>query len=218
MPEPRKIATPLSAETVRDLRAGETVLLSGVVVTGRDRAHQWMREIFLSNQHQPTPEEKHIYDQLKVILKDGAIFHCGPVVAGLEIKEYTFISAGPTTSIREEVYQADILHHFHVRAVIGKGGMGARTLQACREEPAVYLHAVGGAGALAAQCVQKVLGVFQLEFGAPEAMWVVEMRDLPLVVTMDSHGRSLHDEIEITSNEIFDSLLNTGEENIEAYE
>jgi fumarate hydratase subunit beta len=211
MPEPRKIATPLSAETVRDLRAGETVLLSGVAVTGRDRAHQWMKETFLSDQHQPTPEEKHIYDQLKVFLQDGAIFHCGPVVTGLETGEYAVISAGPTTSIREEAYQADILHHFHVKAVIGKGGMGARTLQACREEPAVYLHAVGGAGALAAQCVQKVLGVFQLEFGVPEAMWVVELRDLPLVVTMDAHGRSLHHKIETASNEIFNALLNQGE-------
>jgi fumarate hydratase class I len=216
MPEPRRIALPLNADTVRELHAGDTVLLSGVVVTGRDRAHQWMKEIFLSDQHQPTPDEKHLHDQLKVFLQNGAIFHCGPVVAGLETGEYAFISAGPTTSIREEPYQADILRHFHVRAVIGKGGMGARTLQACREEPAVYLHAVGGAGALAAQCVQRVLEVFQLEFGVPEAMWVVEMRDLPLVVTMDSHGRSLHDEIETASNEIFNSLLNTGEENIEA--
>lgn len=218
MPEPRRIATPLNTDTVRGLHAGETVLLSGVVVTGRDRAHQWMKETFLSGQHQPTPDELYIYDQLKVLLQDGAIFHCGPVVTGLETGEYAFISAGPTTSIREEPYQADILRHFHVRAVIGKGGMGARTLQACREEPAVYLHAVGGAGALAAQCVQKVLRVFHLEFGVPEAMWVVELRDLPLVVTMDSHGCSLHKDIDIASNEIFNSLLKPGEENIEANE
>ncbi len=215
MPESRKISTPLSEEAVRALHVGDAVLLSGVVVTGRDRAHQWMKETFLSDQHQPTPDEIHLHEQLKVFLQDGAIFHCGPVVSGVETGNYAFISAGPTTSIREEPYQADILHHFHVKAVIGKGGMGVRTLQACREEPAVYLHAVGGAGALAAQSVQKVLGVFQLEFGVPEAMWVVELRDLPVVVTMDAHGRSLHHEIETASNEILNSLLNPGEENIE---
>jgi fumarate hydratase class I len=207
MPEPKNLVTPLSAEAVQALHVGDAVLLSGVVVTGRDRAHQWLKDTFLSDQYQPTPDEQQVHKQLKGFLENGAIFHCGPVVTGFETGEYAFLSAGPTTSMREEPYQADILHHFHVRAVIGKGGMGAKTLQACREEPAVYLHAIGGAGALATRCVKKVLGVFQLDFGIPEAMWVVELKNLPVVVTMDSHGRSLHAEIETTSTETLKSLI-----------
>jgi fumarate hydratase class I len=117
------------------------------------------------------------------------------------------VAAGPTTSIREEPYQGDVMRHFDLKGVIGKGGMGARTLAACQEVPGVYFHAVGGAASLIAQTVVKVLGVHKLDFGVPEAMWVIEVKDFPVVVTMDSHGGSQHAVVEQQSKEVLEKLL-----------
>jgi fumarate hydratase class I len=107
------------------------------------------------------------------------------------------IAAGPTTSIREEPYQADVIKNYGVRAVIGKGGMGSKTLAALREHGCVYLHAVGGAAQIYAKCIERVLGVHMLDrFGSPEAVWELQVKDFPVVVTMDSHGVSLHEQVE----------------------
>jgi fumarate hydratase class I len=135
------------------------------------------------------------------------IYHCGPVV--LEEKgEYRVMAAGPTTSIREEPYQADIIRRYGVRAVIGKGGMGAKTLEACKEHGCVYLHAIGGAAQIYARCVEKVEGVHLKEkFGSPEAVWVLRVKDFPAVVTMDAHGRSLHQEVADTSKKQLQRVL-----------
>jgi fumarate hydratase class I len=129
------------------------------------------------------------------------------VVAGLDSREYRFVAAGPTTSTREEPYQGDVMRHFHVMGVIGKGGMGPKTLAACQEVPGVYFHAVGGAASLIAQTVERVLGVYKLDFGVPEAMWVIQVRDFPVVVTMDAHGGSLHAEVEQKSKAVLEALL-----------
>ncbi|NBU73149.1 MAG: fumarate hydratase, partial [Bacteroidetes bacterium] len=129
----------------------------------------------------------------------SVIYHCGPVVVERDgIKKV--IAAGPTTSIREEPYQADVIKRYAVRAVIGKGGMGAKTLAALKESGAVYLHAIGGAAQIYAQCVEKVCGVEMLhEFGSPEAVWELQVKDFPAIVTMDSHGVSLHEQVEAES-------------------
>ncbi|MBU4225230.1 MAG: fumarate hydratase C-terminal domain-containing protein, partial [Chloroflexi bacterium] len=137
----------------------------------------------------------------------GVIYHCGPVVSGMEAKEYKFVAAGPTTSIREEPYQADVMKHFDIKGVIGKGGMGAKTLTGCAEVPGVYFHAIGGAASYIAQSVTKVLGVYKLDFGVPEAMWVIEVKDFPVVVTMDAHGQSLHAVVEESSGKLLAKLL-----------
>jgi fumarate hydratase class I len=129
------------------------------------------------------------------------------VVAGLDTKDYRFVAAGPTTSIREEPYQGDVMRHFKIKGVIGKGGMGPKTLAACQEAPGVYLHAIGGAASLIAQTVTKVIGVYKLDFGVPEAMWVIEVKDFPAVVTMDAHGGSLHAEVEAKSKAALEKLL-----------
>ena len=92
---------------------------------------------------------------IKPLLAGSVIYHCGPVVAGLDTKQYKFVAAGPTTSIREEPFQGDVMRHFDIKGVIGKGGMGARTLAACQEVPGVYFHAIGGAASLIAQTVEK---------------------------------------------------------------
>ena len=154
-------------------------------------------------------DDLQVYQTIKRLLNGGALYHCGPIVAGLETGDYRFVAAGPTTSIREEPYQGDVMRHFNLKAVIGKGGMGPKTLAACHEVPCVYLHAIGGAASLIAQSVQRVIDVHKLDFGVPEAMWVIEIKDLPLVVTMDAHNNSIHAEVETRSMVELEKLLAT---------
>lgn len=203
----KNLALPLSDADIRSLKVGDPVQLSGVIVTGRDAAHKWMVETFIKKTREPQGNDLEVYEALKPLLNGGAIYHCGPVVAGLETKDYRFVAAGPTTSTREESYQSEVMRHFNLKGVIGKGGMGPQTLAACQEVPGVYFHAVGGAATLIAQTVVRVLGVYKLEFGVPEAMWVIEVKDFPAVVTMDSHGNSLHAEIEEKSRRSLMELL-----------
>ncbi|HJL85111.1 MAG TPA: FumA C-terminus/TtdB family hydratase beta subunit [Candidatus Marinimicrobia bacterium] len=184
---------PVSEEEVRKLKVGDEVSLNGIMVLGRDNAHAWMYE--------EKPNE------IRNLLKGTVIYHCGPVVKKVD-DEWIFVAAGPTTSIREEPYQGDVLKEYDLRAVIGKGGMGDKTLAALKEHGAVYLHAIGGTAALLAKAVVKVHDVLKLEeFGIPEAMWVIEVKDFPTVVTMDSHGQSLHQVIKGKSNIVADKLI-----------
>jgi len=172
-----RLTTPLSDADVRRLRAGDIVLLSGTVFTGRDEVHKYL----------------HKGGDLEAI-RNGVIYHCGPVVLE-DSGKFRVVAAGPTTSIREEPYQADVIERFGIKAVIGKGGMGPRTLKACQDFGCVYLHAIGGAAQIYAQCVQSVENVYLKQFGSPEAVWELKVKDFPAVVTMDSHGRSLHQEV-----------------------
>jgi len=175
------LTTPIPEEKIRELNVGDEVSLSGIIVTARDAAHKLM------------VEEKP--DFIRKYLEESVIYHCGPVVRN-ENGQWSFIAAGPTTSAREEPYQSDVISEYKVRAVIGKGGMGEKTAEGLKKSGAVYLHAVGGAGSLIAEKVINVKDVFKLEeFGTPEAFWVIEVKDFPCVVTMDSKGGSLHKEI-----------------------
>ena len=189
-----KLKTPISEEEIRKLKVGDEVLLSGIIVTARDQAHKLM------------VEEKP--DFIREYLKESVIYHCGPVVRKNEDGSWSFVSAGPTTSIREEPYQSEVICEYNVRGVIGKGGMGDKTSEGLKRCGAVYFHAVGGAGTLIANTVKKVVKVFKLEeFGTPEAFWVIEVEDFPLVVTMDSHGSSLHKEVLENSMKAAQELL-----------
>jgi fumarate hydratase subunit beta len=203
----RSLNMPLSDETIHSLVVGDPVLLNGIMITGRDAAHKWMVDTFIKQSRQPQGDDLEVYEALKPWLAGGVIYHCGPVVGGLDTKQYKFIAAGPTTSIREEPYQGMVMKHFNVKGVIGKGGMGPKTLAACQDVPGVYLHAIGGAASLIAQTVTRVLGVYKLDFGVPEAMWVTEVKDFPVVVTMDSHGGSLHASVEAHSKAVLQALL-----------
>jgi fumarate hydratase subunit beta len=203
----REINIPISDETICSLKVGEPVLLTGVMITGRDAVHKWLIETFIKKTRLPQGDDLQVYESLKPILAGGVIYHCGPVVAGLDTKQYKFVAAGPTTSIREEPYQADVMKHFNLKGVIGKGGMGARTLKGCHDVPGVYFHAIGGAATFIAQSVTRVLGVYKLEFGVPEAIWVIEVKDFPVVVTMDAHNGSLHEVVEKDSAKILADLL-----------
>jgi fumarate hydratase class I len=209
----REITIPISDETIRELKVGEPVALTGVMITGRDTVHKWMIETFIKKTRPPQGDDLQVYEALKPLLDGGVIYHCGPVVSGLDTKpptgtmQYKFVAAGPTTSIREEPYQADVMKHFNARGVIGKGGMGAKTLKGCQEGPFVYFHAIGGAATFIAQSVTKVLSVHKYDFGVPEAIWVIEVKDFPAVVTMDAHGQSLHEVVEKESGKVLAELL-----------
>jgi tartrate/fumarate subfamily iron-sulfur-dependent hydro-lyase beta chain len=203
----REIKIPISDEDIRSLKVGDPVALSGVMITGRDAVHKWMIETFVKKTRPMQEDDEQVYSALKPILNGGIIYHCGPVVSGLDTKQYKFVAAGPTTSIREEPYQSDVMKHFNLKGVIGKGGMGPKTLQGCQDVPAVYFHAIGGAATYIAGSVTRVLGVHKLSFGVPEAIWVIEVKDLPVVVTMDSHGQSLHETVEKGSARVLADLL-----------
>ena len=203
----KKITTPVSDDAIRDLKVGDSVAISGMMLTGRDAAHKWMIDTFIKKTRPPQGDDLQVYEELKKLLNGAIIYHCGPVVTGLDTKDYKFIAAGPTTSIREEPYQADVMKHFNVKGVIGKGGMGAKTLKGCQETPSVYFHAIGGAASFLAQTVTKVHGVFKMDFGVPEAMWLIEVKEFPVVVTMDSHGGSQHSVIDNSSKKVLDDLL-----------
>ena len=180
------LTAPFTDEKIRALKVGDEVGITGIVFTGRDAVHK-----YLHDGGELPPE---------VNLRDGILYHCGPVVMKDEQGNWRVTAAGPTTSIREEPYQGDIIKRFGLRGVIGKGGMGERTLAACQDAGCVYLHAVGGAAQVLAECIKAVRGVYLMEqFGAPEAIWELEVERFPAVVTMDSHGRSLHQEVFATS-------------------
>ncbi|MGD2166054.1 MAG: FumA C-terminus/TtdB family hydratase beta subunit [Anaerolineae bacterium] len=205
----RHLILPLSEEAVRSLEVGDTVLLSGVIVTGRDAAHRYMIETFIRSSSIPE-SERGVYEDLMRRLREGVIYHCGPVVKLEDDGRWRFVAAGPTTSIREEVYEPQVIEHFGLRGVIGKGGMGPDTLRACQEHGAVYFHAVGGAASLIADAVKEVLAVHKKdEFGVPEAFWVILVEDFPVVVTMDTHGRSIHKEVEAASRAALQRLTAT---------
>jgi len=202
-----KLTVPISEEQIRSLKVGDQVLVSGVMFTARDAAHKYMIENFVNG---TCPDsEKEIYEILKKGLAGGVIYHCGPVVKKRDDGKYEFVAAGPTTSIREEPYQADVIGHFGVRAVIGKGGMRDKTLKGCQEHGAVYLHAIGGAAPLIAECCEEVEAVHKLDFGVPEAFWQIRVKDFPCVVTMDSHGVSMHDKVRADSEAKLKELLAT---------
>ncbi|MFL6216756.1 MAG: FumA C-terminus/TtdB family hydratase beta subunit [Blastocatellia bacterium] len=177
----QRLRAPLSEADVRELKVGDVVLISGEMYTGRDAVHSHLMK------HAPP-----------VDLAGSVLYHCGPVVMKNN-GHYKITAAGPTTSIREEPYQGDIIRRYGVRAVIGKGGMGKRTLEAMSEAGAVYLNAIGGAAQVYARCIEDVLDVNLLEFGIPEAMWHLRVNDFPAIVTMDAHGNSLHQDVEQAS-------------------
>lgn len=176
------ITTPVSEEAIRGLKVGDEVAIRGTLFTGRDAMHKYLHD---GGQLPPG-----------VNLRNGLLYHCGPVVIKDDQGRWKCVAAGPTTSIREEPYQWEVIRDLGLRGVIGKGGMGDKTLEACRQYRCVYLHAVGGAAQVLAECIKQVRNVYLMEeFGAPEAIWEFEVEGFPAVVTIDAHGNSLHREV-----------------------
>lgn len=178
------LQAPITEEQIRGLKVGDVVQINGMMYTGRDAIHH------------------HLMDHdAPVDLNGQVIYHCGPVMMKDEDGKWHVKAAGPTTSIREEPYQGDIMKKFGIRAVIGKGGMGPKTLAALQEHGGVYLNAIGGAAQYYADCIKSVEGVDLMEFGIPEAMWHLKVEGFTAVVTMDSHGNSLHRDVDKSSLE-----------------
>ncbi len=186
-----ELSAPFTEDKIRALKVGDMVNITGTIYTGRDAVHKYLYE----------------GGEAPVDFTDQIIYHCGPVVVK-EDGKWQVKAAGPTTSIREEPYQGEIIRRFGVRGVIGKGGMGKQTLAALKEYGAVYMHAIGGAAQVLARCVTEVKGVSLLEeFGSPEAVWEFAVVKFPVVITMDSHGGSLHEEVLEKSSAVLNELL-----------
>ncbi len=175
------LTAPFDEASIRALRVGDVVMLNGRMYTGRDSVHAYLMK-----------------NQPPVDLSGAALYHCGPV-AVKDGERWKMNAAGPTTSIREEPYEADVIRRYGVRVIIGKGGMGPKTAEALKEKGAVYLNAIGGAAQYYARCIERVDDVSLMEFGIPEAMWHLHVKDFPAIVTMDAHGNSLHKDVETDS-------------------
>lgn len=181
---------PLSEEKISKLKIGDKIELSGTIFTARDKAHLYLLKS----------------DELKEKLRDGIIYHCGPIVKK-ELFSYKIISAGPTTSERLSLYAPEIIKKYKIKAIIGKGGMDKKTLQAMKKYGCVYLAAIGGAGALIASTIKKVKNIYKEEFGMPEAIYELEIENMPLIVAMDAKGNSVYEGVLESSEKIYKKLL-----------
>jgi fumarate hydratase class I len=192
---PREIALPVDAELIAELHVGDEVLVSGRWITAREAAHRHLAATF--------------DPRVRALAEGNFVYHCGPVVAqDPAAGGWRFVAAGPSTSMRVEPYEADVIARYGLRGVVGKGGMGPRTLEALRAHRAVYLHAVGGLAVALARRVTHVHGVHLLdELGVSEAIWAIEVKDFPAIVTMDAHGESLHAKLESASSEAARAFL-----------
>ena len=195
MVTPKSLTTPLSKDDVLSLKVGDLLLLSGKIVTARDKAHK-----FLTHEK---PDRK----EMPFDLEGGIIYHCGPLIRKTD-DTYKLIAAGPTTSMRVEMYEAEVIRDYGIRGIIGKGGMGEKTLAALQECGCVYLQTISGAAVYLADRTTKVTTGWKVEeFGMAEAMWLLEIKDFPVIVTMDAHGNSLHKDIENLSLEKLKQLI-----------
>jgi tartrate/fumarate subfamily iron-sulfur-dependent hydro-lyase beta chain len=186
---------PLTKQNIFLLKAGDMVLINGTLITGRDRVHK-----YLFNKR---PSKK----ELPINIEGTILYHCGPIVRKTK-KGFELIAGGPTTSMRVEMYEHQIISGYGLGGIMGKGGMGKQTLNALKKNGSVYFHTIGGAAVYLADRVKRVVDVWKLEeFGATEAMWVLEVEEFPAIVTMDAHGGSLHEEIENKSFKEFKRLL-----------
>jgi tartrate/fumarate subfamily iron-sulfur-dependent hydro-lyase beta chain len=179
----RNIKSPMDESEARSLRAGDIVTLSGELLTARDEAHLRALELLRSGR------------ELPFRLEGMAVYHCGPIMR--KDGRWEVVAAGPTTSARLDRLAPELIRKCRPRLLIGKGGMSSETLEAMKEVGCAYLAFPGGAAVLAAEALPEVLGVHWEDLGMPEAVWHLRAENLgPLVVAMDSHGRSLFKEIE----------------------
>ncbi len=175
-----RLRTPIAEKTVRRLGVKDRVFITGEIFTARDAAHRRALEYYAAGR------------ELPITMEGKPLYHCGPLVRDVDGR-YEVVSAGPTTSMRMEMFEDAFLDAFHVPVIIGKGGMGSRTRDALEKCGAVYCAFPGGAGAFAAKAVHKVKAVKWVDLGIPEAMWILEVKALgPLTVAMDAHGNSLY--------------------------
>jgi len=193
--EIKTISLPLTKEVVLNLKVGDMVLLNGKIITGRDKIHRYLTE------NKPRKED------MPFDLSGIVLYHCGPIMKKID-DGYRVISAGPTTSMRVEMYEASVIKQYNIKGIMGKGGMGKKTLDALKQNACVYFHTTGGAAVYLADRIKKVVDVWKLnDFGPTEAMWLFEVEGFPAIVTMDAHGNDIHREIENLSFRKFSELV-----------
>jgi fumarate hydratase subunit beta len=180
----KELTLPITPDEARALRVGDELLLAGRLLTARAAAHG-----HLVRSSDPA---------LRALVDGAFLYHCGPVVARDPVTHaWRVVAAGPSTSMRVEPYEAEVIARYRVRGIVGKGGMGPATHAALREHGAVYLHAVGGLATALARRVTRVNGVHLLdELGVSEAIWDLQVEAFPAIVTMDAQGDSLHAKLE----------------------
>lgn len=193
-----KLKTPISEEEIRKLQVNDVIYISGTVVTARDQAHRRALEYF--KEGKPLP----------VNLEGLAVYHCGPAVKR-EGDKWVIVSAGPTTSTRMEIFEDEFIEKFKVRVIIGKGGMGPKTTEAMKKYGAVYAAFTGGAGALAAKSIKRLISLEWEDLGIPEALWILEVEDFgPLVIAIDSHGNNIFEsvmkQVEANKQKVYEKL------------
>jgi tartrate/fumarate subfamily iron-sulfur-dependent hydro-lyase beta chain len=178
------LKTPIAEADVRKLKVGDVVYVSGEhIYTARDEAHHRALELAKKGEKPP------------VDFEGSVVYHVGPVAMQKDGK-WQIVAAGPTTSARIELFEDEFLRKFKARIIVGKGGMGPKTLAALKEVGAVYCSYTGGCGALAAKGLKEVRAYEWQDLGMPEALWVITAEEFgPLLVTMDSHGNSIHDDM-----------------------
>ena len=172
----RKLNVPIKDEDLSELKAGDVVYLTGNIYTARDQAHKRILE-----------------EGAPVDIEGAVLFHAGPIVTKDDDGNYKMVAVGPTTSIRMNPYQSDVLD-LGAKIVIGKGGMDDSVREALVRNEALYVVATGGCAALYVDAVEEIESVDWLDLGMPEAMWNLKVKDFgPLIVAMDSNGNSLYD-------------------------
>ena len=191
------INLPCDRDIIERLNIGDTVEINGIIVTSRDRAHKFYYEAIAKGVNNG------IISQVKKYIRDGAIYHCGPII---NTEKNMVISAGPTTSIREEPYEEKVIEFFLPSLIIGKGGMGEKTLDALNKYRSAYISFIGGAGSFYAKNME-ILDVLCSDFGMPEAIWVLKVKNLFGIVTMDSKKNNLHEKIKKDSEKIYENLI-----------
>ncbi|MBO3801995.1 MAG: FumA C-terminus/TtdB family hydratase beta subunit [Thermoproteota archaeon] len=179
-----ELKTPLRREDVESLKVGDVVYLSGTIFTSRDRTQLKVIEMIRKGLSFP------------ISLAGLVEYHAGPVIKRTK-NGWNILSVGPTTSFRMEKYEAEFIELTKIKGIIGKGGMGKLTEEACKKNKVFYGIYPGGAGALAAKSIKNVKDSYFLqELGIPEAMWVLEVEKFgPIVVAIDSFGNNIYDEI-----------------------
>lgn len=189
------LKTPLTAEDIEAIRAGEIVYLSGTIYTARDEAHLRMLEYEAEKKTLP-------FD-----LNGSAVYHCGPVMEKAE-GGWKAVAAGPTTSDRMTKMTPDVLKNHAVRVLIGKGGM-ENMAETLREQKCIYLSYTGGCAALAVDMIQKVRSVNWEDLGMPEAVWELEVENFgPLIVGIDAHGNDLFKDVKDRAQAVFQDQKN----------
>jgi len=190
------IKTPISCEEIRRMKVGETFYVSGIIFTARDMAHKRLKELIEHG------------EEVSFNLDGGIIYHCGPIVRRLESGGWEVVAAGPTTSMRMESYEWLAIKNLGVKVVVGKGGMGERTRDACKKYCAIYATYPGGAALKAAKCIREVESVYWSDLGSVEAVWKFRVEKFgPLIVVIDSNGNDLIENVRRKSENRMKELL-----------